>query len=204
MTPRRRIPRTVTWGLFAAWLVHDAEELVMMPRWMARARPRLERRFPSAPATLWRRMEPDQAHTALAIGFVGCLVAAAAYDGDRTDGRSPFFQAVLAGFGAHAVPHVGSAVVTGGYTPGLLTAPTVVVPYSLWASRELRRAEVETAEVPTVALACIPLAIGAAHLAAGAALKLLRGRGAHTRSTAARVQDDTARRRDRRVHAGDA
>lgn len=173
MTPRRKLSRTVTWGLFVAWLVHDAEELVTMPRWMARARPRLERRFPFIPATVWRRAAPDQAHTALAIGFVGCLVAAAAYDGDRTDGRSPLFQAVLAGFGAHAVPHLGSAVVTGGYTPGLLTAPAVVVPYSLWASRELRRAEIEKAEVPTVALACIPLAIGAAHLAAGTVLKLI-------------------------------
>lgn len=177
-TPRRTIPRTVTWGLFAAWLVHDAEELVTMSRWMARARPRLERRFPSVPATLWRRMAPDQAHSALAIGFVGCLVAAAAYDGDRTGGRSPLFQAVLAGFGAHAVPHLGSAAVTGGYTPGLLTTPAVVVPYSLWASRELRRAQVQKADVPAAALAGIPLAIGAAHLAAGAVLNLLRRRGA--------------------------
>lgn len=162
----------MTWGLLAAWLVHDAEELVTMPRWLARARPRLERRLPGIPDRIWRHLAPDQTHTAVAIGFMGCLIAAAAYDGDRTDGRSPLFQVVLAGFGAHAVPHLGSAVLTGGYTPGLVTAPTVVVPYALWASRRLNRAGVERADVPAAAYALLPVTIGAAHLGARAVAAL--------------------------------
>lgn len=168
----RQLPRTVTWGLFLAWLVHDAEELVTIPRWLARAGPRLER----LPAGIRRHVAPDHAHTTLAIGFMGCLIAAAAYDGDRTGGRSPLFQAVLAGFGAHAVPHLGSAVVTGGYTPGLLTTPTVVVPYSAWASRQLRRAEVDKADIPSAAYALLPLTMAAAHLAAAGTLTALRRR----------------------------
>jgi len=177
MKRARRIPRTVTWGLFAAWLVHDLEELALMPRWMARARPRLERRFPQVPSGVWRRLAPDQEHAALAIGFMGCLIAAAAYEGDRTDGRSPLYQAVLTGFGAHAVPHIGSALVSGGYTPGLVTTPTVVVPYSIWAWRELRRAGIEEPKMNTSAYAAIPLAIGVAHLAATAVLAATRRPG---------------------------
>lgn len=41
-----RVPTAVTWGLFAAWAVHDAEELVTMAGWSDRARPRLERNLP--------------------------------------------------------------------------------------------------------------------------------------------------------------
>lgn len=165
----------MTWGLLAAWLVHDAEELVMMPRWLARAGPRPARRLPGVPDQVRRHLAPSQAHTAVAIGFMGCLVTAAAYDGDRTDGRSPLFQVVLAGFGAHAVPHLGSAVLTGGYTPGLVTTPTVVVPYTIWASRRLRRAGVEQADVPAAAYALLPVTIGAAHLGARA-VSALRAR----------------------------
>lgn len=146
----------------------------MMPRWMRRARPRLERRFPRVPRSVWRRLDPEQEHAALAISIMGCLIAAAAYRGDRTDGRSALFRAAIAGFGAHAVPHIGSAVVTGGYTPGLVTTPLVVVPYSLWAGRELRRAGVEEAEIPAWAYTAVPAAIGAAHLAATAVLAVAR------------------------------
>jgi hypothetical protein len=106
---------------------------------------------------------------------MGGLVAAASVAGDRSNGRNPFFQAVLTGFGAHAVvPHLISAAVTGGYTPGLLTTPTVVVPFSWWAWRELRKAGVEKAEIPTAALLFVPLSIGAAHAGASGGLAFVR------------------------------
>jgi hypothetical protein len=50
------------------------------------------------------------------------------------------FQAALAAFSAHSLGHVGASVVFRGYTPGIATVPTVIVPYSLWAWRRLRRA----------------------------------------------------------------
>jgi hypothetical protein len=172
--PQQRVSRTVTWGLFLAWAIHDAEELIAIPRWVAGVHPRLKQRLPAVPDHVWRRLSGSQAHTALAIGLMGGLIAAAAVAGDRSNGRSPFFQAVLTGFGAHAVPHLTSAAITGGYTPGLLTTPTVVVPFSWWAWRELRKAGVEKAEIPTAALAFVPLSIGAAHAVASGALALGR------------------------------
>jgi len=171
----RRLPRTVTWGLFAAWALHDAEELVAIPRWLERARPRLKRRFPSVPDATWERLAPDQAHTAVAIALMGGLVAAASAAGARTDGRSPFFQAALLGFGAHAVvPHLAGALVTGGYTPGLATTPTVVVPFAWWAHRQLCRAGVEQARLPAAALLLVPLSIGGAQGGATLLLRLVR------------------------------
>ena len=75
-------------------------------------------------------------------------------------------QATLAGFGWHAVPHVASAVVTRGYTPGVLTAPTVVVPFALWARSRLRRAGVPVAPTARAAALFGPLVVVGAHVAA--------------------------------------
>jgi hypothetical protein len=173
--PPKRVPATVTWGLLIAWAVHDAEELITIPRWVDRANPRLGRRLPGVPAGTWARLSTSQSHTTLAIGLMGGLIAAAAADGARTDGHSPFYQAVLTGFGVHAaVPHLASAVVTGGYTPGLLTAPTVVAPFSWWAWRKLRAAGVDQAKIPPAALVFIPVSIGAAHAGAAGLLRLYR------------------------------
>ncbi|WP_211370731.1 HXXEE domain-containing protein, partial [Nonomuraea turkmeniaca] len=62
-----RVPATVTWGLLAAWAVHDAEELATMARWVRAARPRLEERFPWIP---WERLEVSQQHVNVAIGLM--------------------------------------------------------------------------------------------------------------------------------------
>ncbi|MGI5281775.1 HXXEE domain-containing protein [Nonomuraea polychroma] len=70
-----RVPATVTWGLLAAWAVHDAEEVATMAGWARKARPRLERRFPNVP---WERLEVSQRHVNVAIGLMGGVMAGAA------------------------------------------------------------------------------------------------------------------------------
>ncbi|MFD8854333.1 HXXEE domain-containing protein, partial [Streptomyces sp. NPDC059604] len=138
------VSKTVTWGLFAAWVVNDLEELATMARWARSARPRLQERFPAVPERVWERMELSQRDAAVAIGLMGGLMAAASADGARTGGRSPFFRSVLVGFGWHGAVHMAQALAYRGYTPGVLTAPTVVVPYSVWAVRKLKEAGIRT------------------------------------------------------------
>ncbi len=130
-----RVPAAVAWGLLGAWAVHDAEELATMARWTRAARPRLEERLPGVP---WERLEVSQRHVNVAIGLMGGVVAGAAALGARTGGRGAVFQAALAGFGAHGVMHLAQAALFRGYTPGVATAPLVVLPYSVWAWRRLR------------------------------------------------------------------
>lgn len=173
MGRERRLPRKATWGLLVAWAVHDAEELVTMAGWGRRARPRLERRLPWVPVGVWERLSVSREHAATAIGLMGCLIGAAAARGARTDGRSPFFQTVLLGFGVHAVPHLTSAALVKGYTPGVVTAPTIVAPFSWWAWRRLREANVPIAPTSPANLVLLPLSIAAAHT--GAAI-LVRAR----------------------------
>ncbi|WP_433291711.1 HXXEE domain-containing protein [Actinoplanes sp. CA-030573] len=143
MTSRaQQVPATVTWGLLAAWLIHDTEELLTMPGWVDRARPRLRRRLPWVPDRVWDGMRVTPAQTAIAIGAMGVLVAAASARGARSGGRSPFYQAALVGFGVHGAGHVAQSVLTGGYTPGVVTAPVVAGPFALWAAGRLRKAGV--------------------------------------------------------------
>ena len=165
------LPRSVTWGLLAAWAVHDAEELWTMAGWADRARPRLERTLPGVPARFWDGLSVSRPHAAVAIGLVGAFVGAAAARGARTGGASPLFQATLAGFGWHAVPHAASAVVTRGYTPGVLTAPTVVAPFAVWAWSRLRGAGVPVAPVPRSAALLGPVVVVGAHVAASGLLR---------------------------------
>ncbi|MER7367155.1 HXXEE domain-containing protein [Nonomuraea wenchangensis] len=157
------VPAAVTWGLLAAWAVHDAEELATMAGWLRSARPRLEEQFPGVP---WERLEMSQAHVTVAIGLMGGIVAGAAARGAATGGRSPLFQTVLVGFGAHGAIHLAQSALARGYTPGVVTAPVVVIPYAVWAWRRLRAAGVPTGgtgRVGAAGLAALPLALGAVH-----------------------------------------
>ncbi|GAA4214498.1 HXXEE domain-containing protein [Actinocatenispora rupis] len=136
------VDKKVTWGLLAAWALHDLEELVTMAAWTRRAVPRLRERYPRIPARLLDGLRTTGPEAAVSIGLMGAVVALAAYRGDRTGGRSVLYQAVLVAFGAHVATHAGSALAYRGYTPGVLTAPTVAAPFTAWACWQLRKAGV--------------------------------------------------------------
>lgn len=133
----------VTFGLLAAWAVHDLEEVATMPRWARGHVPGLRLRYPRVPEQVWRRLESiDGREFAAAVAVMGGVVAIAAADGHRTGGRSGFYQAALNGFGLHALTHMAQAAAVRGYTPGAVTSPLVVIPFTLWARGRLRRAGV--------------------------------------------------------------
>ncbi|MFI8345342.1 HXXEE domain-containing protein [Streptomyces sp. NPDC085639] len=133
----------VTLGLLAAWTVHDLEEVATMARWTRTRIPVLRERHPRVPDRIWGRLEAvDGREFATAVGVMGLVVAAASADGCRTGGRSAFYQASLNGFGLHGLVHVAQAAATRGYTPGVVTSPLLVVPFTLWARGRLRRAGV--------------------------------------------------------------
>ena len=142
MTSQGKVPAAATLGLLAAWALHDLEELATMPGWTSRARPRLHARLPWVPERVWARMDVSPAHARAAIALMGVAVAAASVAGARTNGRSGFYQRSLVAFGWHSVGHVAMSLATRGYTPGVVTAPLVVAPFSLWAWRALAAAGV--------------------------------------------------------------
>lgn len=134
--------KSVTYGLLAAWAVHDLEEIAGAAYWSRRVVPRLRRRHPRVPDRVWRTAAVDPTTMAKAVGLMGVAVAGAAIAGERTGGRSPLFQAAIAGFGLHGVTHLAGSLLARDYTPGVITAPVLVIPYALWARRQLARAGV--------------------------------------------------------------
>ncbi|ARX89258.1 membrane protein [Streptomyces alboflavus] len=131
----------VTFGLLAAWAVHDLEEVATVPGWARVRVPELRQRFPEVPERMWRRLESmDGREFATAVAGMAVVMAAAAAAGHRTGGRSGFYQVALNGFGLHALVHLAQAAAVRGYTPGSVTSPLVVIPFTLWARGRLRRA----------------------------------------------------------------
>lgn len=150
------VGKSVTLGLFAAWLAHDLEEWFTIGPWSrSHARPDWG---PARWMRLrWLRTAVPDAEVHIGITLVGVLVAGAAIAGAGTRGRSRFFQAFLAGFGLHGFGHLALSAGVRGYTPGVATSPTVVIPYSVWAWRALGRAGVR----PSAARSMVDVALAA-------------------------------------------
>ncbi|GAA3216944.1 HXXEE domain-containing protein [Streptomyces thermocoprophilus] len=173
-----RVTSAVTFGLLAAWALHDTEEVALLPGWLRRNLPELRERFPSVPERVWRQAESvDEREFAVAVGVMGAVVATASAAGHLTGGRSAFYQAALTGFGLHGLVHLAQAAAVRGYTPGSATSPLLVVPFTLWARGRLRRAGVLRPVRPRDAAVGLAVAAASTVAAHGVARRLLGRRG---------------------------
>lgn len=153
---------SVTWGLLAAWALHDVEELVTMAGWVRKRRAKLEQRFPAVPPKVWDRLDVSQPHVNVSLGLMAGVMTAASAAGAISGGRNGFYQATLAGFGVHGAIHLLQAAAVRGYTPGVITAPIVVIPFSVWAWRQLDVPKKMTAS-SLAGLALFPVVLAGVH-----------------------------------------
>lgn len=107
-------------SLWGSYLANDGEEL----------------------ATMARTTGLPVRHVQVGVGVMGLLYGAAVVDGIRTRGRGRLYQDVQLAFGAHGLGHLAASALRRGYTTGVATSPTVVLPQWWWASRRLRAAGV--------------------------------------------------------------
>ena len=165
------VPVGVTAGLFGAWLVHDLEEWFTMARWSRKNADKIAQAMPMRPP--WGDGEMSDAHAHAAIAVMGSVILAASAKGVKSHGRSRFFQTALLGFGVHGLSHLGGSAVFRDYTPGVATAPIVVLPYWVWAWRKLNRAGALQNDPSSwaAAAAAVPVTIGGVHLATAGLLK---------------------------------
>ena len=125
--------RVLCWGLFAAWAVHDTEEVLTATWWSRNSMPRL--RAEGWPGWLVDSLATSTLNFAVAVVVVGAAVLLVSWRGAHAGADSPIFRATVLVFGWHGLVHVGQAVVLRGYVPGLVTAVLVVIPYGIWAWR---------------------------------------------------------------------
>ncbi|WP_166791757.1 HXXEE domain-containing protein [Cryobacterium sp. Hh14] len=116
-------------ALFAAWLVHDVEEVFTFPATSRLLAARLGR----------DRVVVSPTQSVLAIALMGVLVGVACVRGTRSQGKSRLYRAVLAGLEAHVVTHIATSISFKSYTAGLITAPLVMFPGARVARAQLRR-----------------------------------------------------------------
>lgn len=153
-----------TTGLFAAWMAHDLEELATMTDTSRILMTRLPDWLP-VPTSI-RNQGITNHHLTSAVAAVGLVVAAAAVRGSRTQGRSAFYQNALLSFGLHGLGHIGVSLLTRGYTSGVATSPTIVIPFWLWATRALHQADVPNRRSVPAAAALAVGSIAGGHLVA--------------------------------------
>jgi hypothetical protein len=172
---RRAAPHL--WLLPLAFLLHDGEELLTMPRWLAAHRAPLAELGAHAPLVreLTASLATTPVQVGIAIASLGALfvlfTAMAARPGRR---RFWYFGylALLGGFTLHALTHLAQALLFGGYVPGLVGAMVVIPPTSGYLYSRLFRAGLQPRSAMIAAGLGLALLVPAA-LAAHALGRLL-------------------------------
>jgi hypothetical protein len=122
------------------YLIHDLEELATVRAWVGANWQRLPQ-----PIAEWLGGNTDLTHLyAVAIATIFVVMAAvaiAAASPRATPGLITLFAlCVMMRFG-NGLLHMGQAVYTRSYVPGLVSALVLVLPYSAWLMLNLRRTE---------------------------------------------------------------
>lgn len=125
-------------SLAVSFLANDGEELATLVPTLPDTLARLPL---DKPLPKWV-YEVDQVHINTGITMMGALCTASVVDGVRTRGRGALYQDFQWAFGMHGLGHIAAALVTKGYSTGIATSPTVVLPQFGFSLRELRAAGV--------------------------------------------------------------
>ena len=150
----------VSLGLLVTWAISDIEELATMSRTSQQLLARLPDRVP-VPGPL-RRAGVSPSQFLAVFGMMGAAMGTATVLGIRSEGRSVVFRGALLGFGLHGFGHLAAAAAARQYVSGAVTAPTMVIPFWLWARRELARDGLTDTDRAAVAVAAagVPMALG--------------------------------------------
>lgn len=147
-------------GLFTAWALHDAEELLTMAKNTQKPLLRVPHWVPVSARI--RNEGMSQEHVNLGLAIMAVFVTIASAQGVRTQGRSVIFRGAVLIFGVHGFTHIASAVMMRSYTSGVVTSPVIVIPYWLYARRVLREHGLKDNDAAAigVALSVLPLLFG--------------------------------------------
>ncbi len=122
------------WLFPLVFLIHDAEEILLVERWLARHGPVLIQRFGRyrlARIILERAQGTTTARFSTMVAAIFIGVCTASYLGAK--GQTAWFAAGVLLLFANVLTHAGQALFAWSYTPGLVTAVAVALPYCLYA-----------------------------------------------------------------------
>jgi hypothetical protein len=123
--------RALIWSFPVVFLVHDSEEVLTAERFWRETRDSLP-----IPSAIKNRIEITTPHMAAAVLCVFAVVLSASYVAAkppiRSSWRVEFFNAAVAALFMNALQHTAQTLVIRKYTPGVVSALVVSLPYSAY------------------------------------------------------------------------
>jgi hypothetical protein len=162
----------VLWLLPASWLVHDLEEIATVEGWSRRWKHSERDDLSTVQRRLVGLLASGRRRFTLAVALVGVVLVGATVLGvsDPSGVGMVVYVTVLGGYFLHAFVHLGQSLVFRGYTPGLVTAVSLVIPTSVYLYWRLLSAHLVDAGVViatgVLGLAVfVPIVVGAKEVA---------------------------------------
>jgi hypothetical protein len=144
-TGQRRLAR-VLWLLPVIFIIHDGEELLTMPGWIANHQQELDRlaRSSDTAAAMVRSLPTTTSQVAVAIGFILLLFVAVTIGASLSSKRGFWLYAYASLLGVlflHVFTHIAQAILIGGYAPGVIGAVGAIIPGGLYIYKRLFEAK---------------------------------------------------------------
>jgi hypothetical protein len=129
--------RLALWLMPATFIVHDSEEILTMPSWIARHEPTLQaiRRLAPFGSRIVANLPRTTGAVAAAVAvelIVIVIVTAWLARHPRRGLPLDIYSAILGLFVGHSVTHAGLAILVRGYTPGVVTAVVLIPPMGVY------------------------------------------------------------------------
>jgi hypothetical protein len=166
--------RFALWLLPATFIVHDSEEILTIPSWIARNEPTLQairRLGPLGDRVVANLPRTTGAvATAVAVELIVLAIATAWLSRHPRRGLGLGIYTVLLGlFVGHSVTHVGLTILFRGYTPGVITAVVLIPPMGVYLYRRLLESSLVTWRTAIAAaifgmLAFLPVVLAAQYI----------------------------------------
>jgi hypothetical protein len=174
-TSQPRLAR-VLWLLPLIFIIHDGEELLTMPGWIANHQQELDQlaRMSDIAAEMARSLPTTTSQVAIAIGFILLLFMVITLGASISCRRGFWLYAYAGLLGVlflHVFTHIGQAILVGGYAPGVIGAVGAIIPGALYIYKRLFEAQ-----LLTLKSAAITAIIGFALFVPGAMLAHQFGR----------------------------
>jgi hypothetical protein len=135
----------VIWTFPFAFLIHDIEEIFTMERFTRENRERF-------PHLLRNIIVTNTTQFSVAVGILFALTLLASYLATQSPRKMDLFTFALAVFLVHVIGHVSFPIFFRSYTPGLITALLIVLPYSLYTFYRLFSANLLDGESFTLSI----------------------------------------------------
>ena len=168
--------RRVLWLLPLIFIIHDGEELLTMPGWIADHQQELDRLagMSEVAAEMVRSLPKTTSQVAIAVGVILLFFVVVTVGASISLKRGFWLYAYASLLGVlflHVFTHIGQAILVGGYAPGVIGAVVAIIPGALYIYKRLFEAR-----LLTLKSAAITALIGFALFVPGAMLAHQIGR----------------------------